>query len=342
MTVALTIGDAAGVGPELILRFWPEIRREGPAVVVGSAAVLAAAQRSLVAQGLPLAQLDIAAVAEPTAAQASDAHVVPVLDVALAESVALDPYPWGSAVPAFGALQYAALVRGVGLAQAGAVDGLVTLPWHKARLADAGLPPTGHTEVLEQLAACGPVVMMLASRTLRVALVTAHLPLRAVPDAVTGAAVRSMAEVTLRALRHDFAIEAPRLAVCGLNPHAGEAGTMGREEQEVIIPALEALRAAGHDVTGPHPADTLFPRVVAGDERCDAVLAMYHDQGLVGLKTASFGGAVNVTLGLNIVRTSVDHGTAYDIAGRGVAKGTSLLEAVWLARDLAARRRGGV
>jgi 4-hydroxythreonine-4-phosphate dehydrogenase len=217
----------------------------------------------------------------------------------------------------------------------GTFDALVTAPVHKGVINDAGIPFTGHTEFLAEQTGTPQVVMMLVGGGMRVALATTHLPLRSVADAITQ---DSLSEV-IRILHHDlvyrFGIARPRILVAGLNPHAGEGGHLGREEIEVISPVLDALRAHGMDLRGPLPADTLFtPRMLA---ECDCVLAMYHDQGLPVLKHASFGGGVNVTLGLPIIRTSVDHGTALDLAGSGKADPGSLLAALELACAMARR-----
>jgi 4-hydroxythreonine-4-phosphate dehydrogenase len=258
--------------------------------------------------------------------------------LALSETLFAGDYPWGRAVPAFGTLQHAALKRATESALRGEVAAIVTLPWHKALLGLCGLPVTGHTECLEAWAACGPVTMLLAGPTLRVGLVTAHLPLRAVAEAVTEERVVAAGRSLHEGLVRDFGIASPRIAVCGLNPHAGESGELGDEEERVIGPALATLRAEGIDVLGPFAADTLFPRVVSGRQPADAVLAMYHDQGLAPLKAVSFGAAANITLGLHIVRTSVDHGTAYDISGRGEGSAASLMVAAEVARAMASRR----
>jgi 4-hydroxythreonine-4-phosphate dehydrogenase len=220
---------------------------------------------------------------------------------------------------------------------AGVFDAMVTAPLQKSVINAAGVPFTGHTEFLAERAGARHVVMMLVGGGMRVALATTHLALNDVARAIT----RDSLEMTLRVLRADlvarFAIARPRILVAGLNPHAGEAGFLGREEAEVIIPVLEKLRGEGFDLTGPLPADTLFhPRRL---ERCDCVLAMYHDQGLPVLKYASFGAGVNVTLGLPIIRTSVDHGTALDLSGTGKADSGSLVAAIQLAAALAARGR---
>ena len=219
----------------------------------------------------------------------------------------------------------------------GAAAGLVTAPVHKGIINDAGIAFTGHTELLGRLDGGARPVMMLCTPELKVALATTHLPLRAVPDAIDSTMLIDMVRVVARDLRERFAIPAPRIMVCGLNPHAGEGGHLGREEIESIAPAVEALGAAGIDVRGPVPADTAFtPERLAG---ADVVVAMYHDQGLPVLKHAGFGQAVNVTLGLSFVRTSVDHGTALDLAGTGRAEHSSLVSALSLARELACAPR---
>jgi 4-hydroxythreonine-4-phosphate dehydrogenase len=224
------------------------------------------------------------------------------------------------------------LERAVAECVAGRASALVTGPVHKAVINDAGVPFSGHTELLAELTG-GEPVMMLACPGLRVALVTTHLPLAAVPAAITAPRLERVIRVLHRDLVRRFGLPAPRILVCGLNPHAGEGGHLGREEIEVIGPVLERLRGEGLRLSGPVPADTAFtPPRLAG---ADAVLAMYHDQGLPVLKHLGFGRAVNVTLGLPIVRTSVDHGTALDLAGTGRADPGSLLEALALAARLA-------
>jgi 4-hydroxythreonine-4-phosphate dehydrogenase len=213
---------------------------------------------------------------------------------------------------------------------------MVTAPVQKSVINDAGTAFSGHTEYLAARLGAPLPVMMLVAGTLRVALATTHLPLRAVSDAISEAGLVKLLGILHRDLQSQFGIVKPRIAVCGLNPHAGENGYLGDEEQRVIIPALIQLRAQGLEVLGPLPADTLFvPRHLQG---IDAVLAMYHDQGLPVLKHAGFGEAVNVTLGLPIIRTSVDHGTALDLAGSGKADADSLLAAIALAQTLASRR----
>ena len=220
----------------------------------------------------------------------------------------------------------------------GIFKALVTAPVQKSVIEDAGIPFTGHTEYLAARFGVPRVVMLLVGGGLRVALATTHLPLKDVPGAISGESLGEILDILDRGLRRDFGCTEPRILVAGLNPHAGEAGHLGREEIDVIIPALKAARARGIDAVGPLPADTLFvPQQLAG---ADAVLAMYHDQGLPVLKMHSFGGGVNVTLGLPIIRTSVDHGTALDRAGTGEIDTGSLQAAVVLALGMAGARHG--
>lgn len=220
----------------------------------------------------------------------------------------------------------------------GHADALVTGPVHKAVINQAGYPFSGHTEFLAELCGCESSVMMLATPGLRVALATTHLPLKEVSATITRERLTGVLEILESDLRTRFGIERPRILVCGLNPHAGESGELGREEQEIIEPALTELRAAGMNLVGPLPADTLFtPRYL---DDADAVLSMYHDQGLPVLKFKGFGNAVNITLGLPIIRTSVDHGTALDLAGSGKADIGSLLYAIGTALEM--RRAGNL
>jgi len=231
----------------------------------------------------------------------------------------------------------ALLERSLAGALHGEFDAIVTAPVQKSVINSAGIAFTGHTEYLAERLKVARPVMLLASGTLRVALATTHLPLKAVPQALTTEGLCETATILARELTRSFGIAAPRLAFCGLNPHAGEGGYLGDEEERVIAPAIARLRAAGLTVEGPLPADTVFvPQVLA---RFDAVLAMYHDQGLPVVKHAGFASAVNVTLGLPVLRTSPDHGTALDLAGSGRADCGSLAAALHLASELAARRR---
>lgn len=220
----------------------------------------------------------------------------------------------------------------------GRFDAMVTAPVHKGIINDAGIAFTGHTEYLAEKTATRKVVMMLVGGGLRVALATTHLPLSAVPGAITRELLLEVIAILHDGLRTRFGIAQPRILVAGLNPHAGESGHLGREEIEIIEPALQQLRARGMNLVGPLPADTLFSRIRR--ETCDAVLTMYHDQGLPVLKYASFGGGVNITLGLPLIRTSVDHGTALDLAGTGKAEVGSLLAALEAAAGMASQGLG--
>lgn len=232
-----------------------------------------------------------------------------------------------------GRAAYDAIVSAVDAAMAGRVDGVATAPINKEAFALAGLPWRGHTELLAHLTGAPFVAMMFHADVLRVVLATIHIPLSDVPRLLTQATLEQVIRLAARELPR-FGCGAPRLGVCGLNPHAGEGGVLGFEEQRVLEPAVAACRRDGIAVSGPYPADTLFVRASRGE--FDAVVACYHDQGLIPVKLLAFGRAVNVTLGLPIIRTSVDHGTAFDIAGRGIADHGSLVEAVRLAARLAA------
>ena len=310
--LALTTGDPAGIGPEVVLKALASPGRPPvPVVVYGPMAVLDDRARRF---GLPLPQ-DL------------DARVV---DVPLDAPVEL-----ARTSAAAGRAAARAVLRAVSDARAGHVQALVTAPLNKESLHAAGHPWPGHTEMLAEAAGTPDVAMMFVGGGLRVALLTIHRPLRTVPDAVTPSEVRRVARLVHRELPR-FGVARPRLALCGINPHAGEHGLLGREEQDVLAPAVADLRGEGLDIAGPFPADSLFVRAKRGE--FDAVIACYHDQGLIPVKLAAFGHAVNVTLGLPFVRTSVDHGTGFDIVGKGVADATSMVEAMKVAADLARTR----
>jgi 4-hydroxythreonine-4-phosphate dehydrogenase len=234
-----------------------------------------------------------------------------------------------------GRAAYDTLVRAVRDAQAGKVHAVATAPVNKLAFAQAGLPWKGHTDLLAHLTGASQVAMMFWSAPLKVVLATVHVPLAEVPRALTREVLDGVITLTARELPV-FGLAAPRLAMAGLNPHAGESGVLGDEEQRVIGPAVEAARGRGINIAGPFPGDTVFVRAARGEFDC--VIACYHDQGLIPVKLAAFGRAVNVTLGLPIVRTSVDHGTAFDIAGQGKADASSLVDAVLLASRLALAR----
>ena len=327
--LALTLGDPSGVGPEIIVKAWQALCRTGPAfMVVGDQQALVSASGGEVA---------VRPVVSPTDAAACFSDALPVLDLPLRAAI-VTGQPSPKAGPAI--IQW--IETAVGLALSGAVSGVVTAPIAKANLYSAGFRFPGHTEFLGDLTASarldgarGPV-MMLTARDLRVALVTVHEPISRVSGLLSVEKIVNAGLVTAQALRRDFHIETPRLAIAGLNPHAGESGALGREELDVIGPAVRALAARGIEVSGPIPADTLFPEEMRA--RYDAALCMYHDQALIPVKMLDFWGGVNVTLGLPIVRTSPDHGTGFDIAGRGVARPDSLIAAIRMAADIAARR----
>lgn len=254
-----------------------------------------------------------------------------------ADAAALGAFERGRVSAAAGRAAYDAILQAVSDARADRVDAIATAPINKEAFAAAGLPWRGHTELLAHLTDARRVAMMFYADALRVVLATIHIPISEVPRALTGGRLEEVVELAAAELPR-FGHPAPRLAVAGLNPHAGEHGVIGTEDEAVIRPAVEACRRRGVDVHGPFPADTIFLRAMRGE--FDAVVACYHDQGLIPIKLAAFGRAVNVTLGLPIIRTSVDHGTAFDIAGRGTADPSSLIEAVRLAARLAGTARG--
>lgn len=323
---ALTPGEPAGIGPDLCLLLAREAQPE---------ALVAVASRELLAERAARLGLDI----ELREVGPGNWPGVPAPAGSL--------YVWDTPLqtPAIaGQLDQrnaAYVLETLTRAGQGCIDGtfagMITAPVHKGVINEAGIPFSGHTEFLAELTATEQVVMMLATRGLRVALVTTHLPLKDVAAAITPERLARVTRILHADLVEKFGIAQPRILVCGLNPHAGEGGHLGREEIEVIEPTLERLRDEGLELIGPLPADTLFtPKHL---EQCDAVLAMYHDQGLPVLKYKGFGAAVNVTLGLPIIRTSVDHGTALDLAGSGRVDTGSLRVALETAYQMAAARR---
>lgn len=312
--IALTPGEPAGIGPDLCVQI---AQQAHPAELVAVADPALLAQRAAML-GLPLRLLPFDPASPPAPQQAGELRV---LAVPLAQ-----PASPGKLDPANSRYVLETLrLAGKGCL-AGRFAAVVTAPVHKGVINDAGVPFTGHTELFAELTNAPLPVMMLAAGELRVALATTHLPLKDVPAAITPQRLTQVLRILEHDLRRKYGISRPRILVCGLNPHAGEGGHLGREEIEVIEPVLDGLRREGMDLVGPLPADTLFtPRGLAG---ADAVLAMYHDQGLPVLKHVGFGHAVNVTLGLPIVRTSVDHGTALELAGSGRAEAGSLEAAI--------------
>ena len=307
------MGDPAGIGGELTVKAWAALRDGGPGFVVLDD------PGRLAAMGVP-----VQVVEDVAEARAVFGTALPVLPVALGAAVAPGRPDGANAAAVIGSIE-----RAVRLVQSGQARAVVTNPIAKSVLYGAGFAYPGHTEFLGALTGCRLPVMMLANRYLRVVPVTVHVGLRAALDLVTTGLIVETGRVVAAALRGSFGIAVPRLAVAGLNPHAGEGGAMGDEEARLIVPAIVALRAEGIEVQGPFPPDTMFtPAARAG---YDAALCMYHDQALIPLKTLDMASGVNVTLGLPIVRTSPDHGTAFDIAGRGIADASSLIAALRLA-----------
>jgi len=322
--LALTSGEPAGIGPDLCVLLAQEARSH-PLTVLGD--------RNLIAQraallGLPLILSDY----EPGAPTETAAARLSVLHVALAA-----PCVPGRLAPANGRYVLALLDRALAGCRSGEFSAMVTAPVHKGVINDAGISFQGHTEYLQEKSHTPHVVMMLAGGGMRVALATTHHPLREVADLITADSLEATLRVIDRDLRRYFGIVKPRVLVAGLNPHAGESGHLGREEIDIIEPLLKKLRAEGMDLIGPLPADTLFnPERL---KQSDCVLAMYHDQGLPVLKYASFGAGVNITLGLPFVRTSVDHGTALELAGTGKIEVGSLKVAIETALLMAGGRQ---
>lgn len=312
--IALTCGDPAGVGPEIAAKAFVALRGTVPFFVIGDrrhfpdCVEISDPSEALGADRLPLINMDFAAPA--VAGQPDHANAVGVI---------------------------ASIERAVAMAQDGSVAGVCTLPISKQVLIEgAGFAHPGHTEFLAELGGVETSVMMLTAPELSVVPVTIHIALDAVKVALTPALLERTLQITRDALVRDFGLAAPRIAVAGLNPHAGEGGLMGREEIDLIAPVLDDLRGQGFDIAGPLPADTMFHPPARA--KYDVAVCMYHDQALIPIKTLNFSAGVNVTLGLPFIRTSPDHGTAFDIAGQGVADPTSLIEALKRARDMATAR----
>lgn len=321
--IAVTPGEPAGIGPDLCLEL---ARRDWPAELVAVADPDLLAERAA-SLGFDIRFSPYDASAAPEPSRAGRLKVC-------AQGTAADSRP-GKLSPSNARYVLATLDRACDGCRQGEFAAMVTGPVHKGVINDAGIPFSGHTEYLAQRCQAERPVMLLVADDLRVALVTTHLPLRSVPDAISIDGIVETARILDAGLRSAFGIAAPRILVLGLNPHAGESGHLGTEEGDTIEPAIDQLRAEGIDVTGPLPADTAFtPPSLA---RADAVLAMYHDQGLTVLKHRGFGQAVNVTLGLPIVRTSVDHGTATELAGTGQADAGSFVAALDLAIRVSAQ-----
>ena len=320
--LAVSLGDPAGIGAEVIAKSWERRQAQGlpPFFAVGDAAAIQAVWPG-----------PLAVIGDPAEAAGAFDEGLPVIRVADATTP-----PGGlDLVGARNALD--ALEMAVGLARSGAASGLVTGPVSKSRLYAVGFSHPGQTEFVAER--CGVsselTAMMLAGPTLRVVPVTTHIPLREVAAALTADLIVAKGRAAAKGLQRQFGIERPRLAVAGLNPHAGEEGTLGREEIDIVMPAIERLREEGHDVSGPHPPDIMFQERRRRDY--DVALCMYHDQALIPLKTLHFDEGINVTLGLPIVRTSPDHGTAFDIAGKNLADPGAMIAAIRTAGECARR-----
>ncbi|MEN7343008.1 MAG: 4-hydroxythreonine-4-phosphate dehydrogenase PdxA [Pseudomonadota bacterium] len=319
--LALTPGEPAGIGPEIALK---------AAMQPLPRSIIAIADPALLAARAEMMGLPVRLAPAEAAVEQHQPGVLPVLAVPFAQHDCLGKPSTENA---------AALLSTLDIAVAGCQDGrfgaLVTGPLHKSVIADAGYAFLGHTEYLAERCQAALPVMLLANETMRVALATTHMPLRAVADAIDQDMLTATLDVVFDALTQRFGIPDPSIAVCGLNPHAGEGRHLGDEDEDIIRPAIVHQQSLGRRVSGPHPADTVFNH--AGKD-ADCILAMFHDQGLPVIKFAGFGDIVNITLGLPIIRTSVDHGSALDIAGSGVASETSLLAAIHAAASLAAHQ----
>ena len=324
--LALTMGEPAGIGGELAIAAWQVLRRHDQPFFLIDDPDRIAALCDMIGEPVPIAR-----VASAARAARDFKSALPVLP--LAQKVPLSP---GSPTPDTAHAVLESIETAVRLTLSGDAGAVVTNPIQKAVLQAAGFTHPGHTEFLGALAGVSRTVMMLAGAGLRVVPATVHVPLSEVPQRLSVDGLVETGRILHHALERDFTITRPRIAVSGLNPHAGEDGRMGHEEMDIVTPAIDRLRAEGVCVSGPHPADTMFHERARANY--DAALCMYHDQALIPLKTLAFDEGVNVTLGLPFVRTSPDHGTATDIAGQGTARAESLICAMRLAADLAARR----
>ena len=314
--IALTCGETAGIGPEIAMKAWQALGETLPFFWIGDPAHLP--------NGAPCALIT-----DPSEARAASRTGLPVLAHAFPE-----PAIAGQPTPENAQSVIDVITRAVDLVRSGAAGAVCTSPIHKKALKDgAGFAYPGHTEYLAALGGAKRAVMMLASDQLRVVPATIHIALSEVATQLTADTLRETISITADGLKHQFGLSDPRLAVAGLNPHAGEGGAMGHEELDWIAPLISELAATSLNITGPHPADTMFH--AAARARYDAAICMYHDQALIPIKTLDFDRGVNVTLGLPFIRTSPDHGTAFDIAGQDIANPTSLIEALKLADKMA-------
>ena len=327
--LAITMGDPAGIGPEIIVKALqvPKVWRICRPLIIGNRAILEKTIQSLKAT---LTILVVDGHEESSARQAFRRGHLPIFD----------PFPnpirsikLGRASAKAGGMAVTCIESAVRLAQAGCVDGIVTAPINKEAMHLAGYVYPGHTEMLADLTQAKESGMMIVGGPLKIVFTTTHLPLRNVAKALTIPRIVKAIRLTQMGLQQLFGVKKPRIAVAGFNPHAGDHGLFGNEEVRLILPALTRAKAQGIACSGPHPADTMFAKALTG--AFDGIVALYHDQGLIPLKTVAFGHCVNITVGLPILRTSVDHGTAFDIAGKGKADPTSLVDAIVMAAQLA-------
>jgi len=331
--IGVTMGDPAGIGPEIIVAGLadPAIYKYCRPLVLGDAGILSTALLDYcnrIGRGLTLN-----VIRKPGEAQGNPGTIDLIAVSELRDSAIQPGWPTGAG----GRAMVDFIFRAVEMALRGDIAAIVTCPISKSLMQEAGYAFEGHTQLIAHLTNTPDVVMMLAGERLRVTLVTIHSAIRDVPGLLTVDSVLKTIRITEEALKRDFNLPSPRLAVAALNPHGGEGGLFGDEEARIIAPAVDQAQKQGIQAEGPFPADTLFHKAASG--AYDAVVAMYHDQGLIPLKLLHFSDAVNITLGLPIIRTSVDHGTAYDIAGTGKADPSSLKAAIWMAAGMAANRR---
>lgn len=321
------MGCPAGIGPEIILRYFDQRPWSGDTqpIVLGDAGILQKCADDL---ALPANCISWHP-GEPVPPQG-----IPIYNIS---TLPLGDHQWGTPTLASASAMAEYILEAVRLLKAGAIDGMVTCPISKSALQKAGYDYPGHTEMLVDLTGSTHYTMMMAGKTLKVTLATIHCSLASVPKLLTVSTISDLILTTYTALQIDFGISKPRIAVAGLNPHSSEDGLFGNEEEQIIVPAIDKAKSLGFDIQGPFPPDTVFFKAAAG--QFDAVICMYHDQGLIPFKLLHFKDGVNVTLGLPIVRTSVDHGTAYDIAGKGKADASSLAAAVTLATHISNNRK---
>lgn len=329
--IGITMGCPAGIGPEIIVRYFEKYTRNSlfNPVVLGDLGILQKCCDELNSSLLPV--------------RWQPGHDIPhsSIPVLSLSQLSTDTHEWGKPTPKSARAMVSYIEKGVELVQNSQLSAICTCPISKDALQNAGYDYPGHTEMLASLTGSSRYGMMMAGKKLRVTLVTIHCALNAVPALLSIEGILKLIRMTNRSLKEDFGINTPRIAVAGLNPHAGENGLFGNEEELLIQPAVQLGQQEGIDVSGPFPPDTIFFTAVE-DNRYDTIICMYHDQGLIPFKLLHFDNGVNVTIGLSIVRTSVDHGTAYDIAGKGIAHCDSLVEAVQLASDISTNRKNGI